>query len=91
MPFVLSQNSFGLVPKVFNVVDVIFAFGKVNRMVDAVMAESAHVKRVVGPAGSWCRPRDQAWFYMHPVQTTYCIGSANRRAPRGELIITSWQ
>jgi len=30
-------------------------------------------------------------FTMHPVQTTYCIGSANRRAPRGELIITSWQ
>jgi len=48
---VLSQNSFGLVPKVFDTIDVVFAFCKVSRMVDAVMAKAAHVKRVVGSVG----------------------------------------
>jgi len=48
---VLSQNSFGLVPKVFNAVDVIFAFGKVRRVMDAFMVKAAHVKRIAGTVG----------------------------------------
>jgi len=48
---VLSQYSLGLTPKVFDAIDMIFPFGKVSRMVDAVMSKSAHVKRVVGFVG----------------------------------------
>jgi len=48
---VLSQHAFGLVPKIFNAVDVVFALGKVHRVIDAFMMEPAHIKRIVGPVG----------------------------------------
>gem|GEM_PF-851589 len=48
---VLSQNSFGLAPKIFNAVDMVFAFGKVCRMIDAMMAKAADIKCIVRPVG----------------------------------------
>jgi len=45
---VLSQHPFGLVPKIFNPVDVIFTFAKLLGMVDALMVETAHIKRIAG-------------------------------------------
>jgi len=45
---VLSQHSLGLISKIFNSVDMIFTFGKRLGMVDALMVEAAHVKRIVG-------------------------------------------
>jgi len=44
---VLSQNPFGLAPKILNAVDVVFAFYKVCRMVDAMMVKSARIQRIV--------------------------------------------
>jgi len=41
---VLSQNPFGLAPKILNAVDVVFAFCKVFRMVDAMMVKAAHIR-----------------------------------------------
>jgi len=38
---VLSQDSFGLVPKIFNAIDVVFSFGKVRGVIDAFMVESS--------------------------------------------------
>jgi len=40
---VLSQHALDLAPKVFDTVDVIFTFGKVCRMIDALILEAAHV------------------------------------------------
>jgi len=48
---VLSQDSFGLIPKIFNAVDVVFSFGKVRRVVDAFMVEPTHIKRIVRTVG----------------------------------------
>jgi len=36
-------------PKVFNAVDVVFALGKVCRMIDAMMVKTTDIKRVVRP------------------------------------------
>jgi len=49
---VLSQHALGLAPKVFDAVDVIFIFGKVRGMVDALMLKAAHVKGVKGIVGT---------------------------------------
>jgi len=46
---VLSQNPFGLASKILNAVDVVFAFYKVCRMVDAMMVKAADIERVVRP------------------------------------------
>jgi len=48
---VLSQNSLGLAPKVFDAVDVIFTFGKVRGMVDGLILNAAHVKGIAGTVG----------------------------------------
>jgi len=45
---VLSQHSLGLIPKILNSVDMIFAFGKLLGMVDPLMMEAPHIKRIVG-------------------------------------------
>jgi len=44
---VLSQNSFGLTPEVFDAVDVMFAFGKIRGMMDAFMLEVADIKGTI--------------------------------------------
>jgi len=44
---VFSQNPFGLLPKIFNAVDMVFAFGKIRRMVDAFMMKPADIKRIM--------------------------------------------
>jgi len=48
---VLSQNPFSLAPKIFNAVDMVFAFGKGRRMIDAMMMKAADMQRIVRPVG----------------------------------------
>jgi len=47
----ISQNPFGLIPKVFNAVDVVFSFCKRYRVIDAFMLKAAHIQRVAGTVG----------------------------------------
>jgi len=44
---VLSQNPFRLAAKIVNAVDVIFAFGKICRMVDAMRVKAADIQRII--------------------------------------------
>lgn len=45
----LAHVPFGLVPKVFDSVDVVLLIGKQLRVVDAMVMKVRHVERVVGP------------------------------------------
>jgi len=44
---VFSQYSFGLTPKIFNTIDMIFALGKFCRMVNTLMMKLTHIKRII--------------------------------------------
>jgi len=44
---VFSQYSFGLTPKIFNTIDMIFSPGKLCRMVNSLMMKLAHIKRII--------------------------------------------
>ena len=47
-PIILSECSFGLIPEVLNAIDVIvFSLGKMRGVIDAVMMELRHIKRII--------------------------------------------
>jgi len=48
---VLPQHTLGLIEKILNPVDMVFAFGKVRGMIDAFMLETAHIKGIVRALG----------------------------------------
>jgi len=45
---VFSEHPFCLAPEVFNAVDVVvFLLGEVRRVIDTMMVESRHIKRII--------------------------------------------